>query len=59
MGREAPDMVIVERPCCDTPLAVELPLADALHCEECSVAWTVADPDAASAVLVTVAALAA
>jgi hypothetical protein len=52
-------MVIVERPCCEAPLAVELPLADALYCEECSVAWTVAEPDAAPAVLVTLAALAA
>jgi hypothetical protein len=46
-------MVIVERPCCADPLAVELPLADLLYCEECSVAWTVAEPKATSAVLVT------
>jgi len=37
-------MVIVERPCCEAPLAVELPLAGALYCEECAVAWTVGDP---------------
>ena len=43
-------MVIIERPCCDTPLAVELPLVDALRCEDCAVSWTVADPEAAPVV---------
>jgi hypothetical protein len=52
-------MVIIERPCCDAPLAVELPLADTLRCADCSVTWAVAERDAAPAVRAIPAALAA
>ena len=38
-------MVTTERPCCDQPLAVELPLPDHLTCDDCSVSWTVTDPE--------------
>lgn len=38
-------MVNIDRPCCDAPLTVELPLPDALRCDECAVAWTLADPE--------------
>lgn len=38
-------MVTIERPCCDTSLAVELPLPDALRCGECDIGWTVSDPE--------------
>ena len=52
-------MVIIDRPCCDAPLAVELPLADVLRCEDCSVTWAVAEPEAAPAVRAIPTALAA
>jgi hypothetical protein len=41
-------MITVERPCCDQPLAVEMPLPDALRCDECAVTWIVTDPEPAS-----------
>jgi hypothetical protein len=44
---QAPGMITIERPCCDQPLAVEMPLPDALHCDECAVSWIVTDPEPA------------
>jgi hypothetical protein len=41
-------MVTTERPCCESPLLVELPLPPILHCNDCSVSWTVTDPAAES-----------
>jgi hypothetical protein len=41
-------MITIERPCCDRPLAVEMPLPDALRCVECAVSWSVTDPEPAS-----------
>jgi hypothetical protein len=41
-------MITIERPCCDKPLTVELPLPDALRCDECAVSWIVTDPEPAS-----------
>jgi hypothetical protein len=49
-------MVNIERPCCDTPLAVELPLPDAIRCDECAVSWSIADPATESAHQVALAA---
>ena len=36
-------MIIIERPCCDSPMAVDLPIPDSLRCEECATTWDVAD----------------
>jgi hypothetical protein len=44
-------MINTERPCCDTPLIVELPLPDTLRCDDCGVSWTVADPEPQPAAL--------
>ncbi len=44
-------MVTIERPCCDIPLAVELPLPDTAHCDECAVSWTITDPEPERSVL--------
>ncbi|HEX4896903.1 MAG TPA: hypothetical protein VFV53_00935 [Candidatus Limnocylindrales bacterium] len=38
-------MITIERPCCDQPLTVEMPLRDALHCDDCAVSWIVTDPE--------------
>lgn len=38
-------MVNLERPCCESPFLVELPLPASLRCDDCAVSWTVADPD--------------
>ena len=43
-------MITIERPCCDQPLAVEMPLPDALRCDECAVSWVVTEPRPASVV---------
>jgi hypothetical protein len=52
-------MITIERPCCDQPLAVEMPLPDALRCDECAVTWIVTDPEPASVAHAALAALAA
>jgi hypothetical protein len=52
-------MITLEAPCCDRPLLVEVPLPDALRCDECAVSWTVTDPEPAPVARVTPAALAA
>ena len=31
------------------PLAVELPLPDAIRCDECAVSWSISDPETESA----------
>jgi hypothetical protein len=49
-------MITIERPCCDRPLAVEMPLPDALRCEECAVSWIVTDPEPPSVALAALAA---
>jgi len=49
-------MITIERPCCDQPLAVEMPLSDALRCDECAVSWTVTDPEPAPVARVALAA---
>jgi len=36
-------MVITDRPCCDLPLLVEVPLPIVLRCDECTVEWVVVD----------------
>ena len=41
-------MITIECPCCDQPLTVEMPLPDALRCDECVVGWIVTDPEPAS-----------
>lgn len=38
-------MVNIERPCCETPLSVSIPLPDVLACEDCRVSWVVVDPE--------------
>jgi hypothetical protein len=52
-------MITIERPCCDQPLAVEMPLPDAHRCDECAVSWIVTDPEPASGVATAPTALAA
>jgi hypothetical protein len=42
-------MINLERPCCDAPLATELPLPDELFCDECAVSWVVTDAESRSA----------
>ena len=49
-------MVNIERPCCDQPLAVDVPLPEALHCDECAVTWTVSDSEPAPVARVALAA---
>jgi hypothetical protein len=39
-------MVTTERPCCDQPLTVEMPLPESLRCDDCAVTWSVTDPEA-------------
>ncbi|MBI2763731.1 MAG: hypothetical protein HYX54_08300 [Chloroflexi bacterium] len=36
-------MIFIDRPCCDEPLAIDLPIADTLSCEACSTTWEVTD----------------
>ena len=36
-------MILIERPCCETPMAIELPIPDSLRCEDCATTWNVAD----------------
>ena len=56
MPGQAPAMITIERPCCEQPLAVEMPLPDAFRCDECAVSWIVTDPEPASVAPVTLAA---
>ena len=37
-------MILIDRPCCATPLPVELPMPDTLRCDACAVEWTIEDP---------------
>ncbi|MES2210759.1 MAG: hypothetical protein V4515_11335 [Chloroflexota bacterium] len=37
-------MILIERPCCDTPQTVDLPIPDQLRCLDCAVIWDVVDP---------------
>ena len=38
-------MINLECPACEAPVATSLPLADVMRCEDCAVAWEVADPE--------------
>ncbi|MCI0581510.1 MAG: hypothetical protein L0227_01220 [Chloroflexi bacterium] len=49
-------MITIEAPCCDQPLTVEIPLPDALRCDECAVTWVLADPEPAPAARIALAA---
>ncbi len=44
-------MILIDRPCCETPMAIELPIPDSLWCEDCAVTWAVADASVAEAAL--------
>ena len=42
-------MILIERPCCGTPMAIELPIPDSLQCDECATTWEVTDDSPAEA----------
>ncbi|MEO7663486.1 MAG: hypothetical protein ABIV26_00035 [Candidatus Limnocylindrales bacterium] len=44
MEPQSSGMVNLERPCCDSPLIVELPLQASLRCDDCAVEWSIVDP---------------
>ena len=44
-------MILIDRPCCDTPMATEMPLPDTLRCEDCATTWDVRDAAPAEVLL--------
>ncbi|MEO8469575.1 MAG: hypothetical protein ABI573_07920 [Chloroflexota bacterium] len=44
-------MILIERPCCDTPMAIDLPMPDVLRCDDCATTWDVVDALAEEALL--------
>lgn len=42
-------MILIDRPCCDTPMAIEMPIPDTLRCDDCATTWDVADDAPAEA----------
>ena len=44
-------MILIERPCCTAPMAIELPIPDSLRCDDCATTWDVVDAVAEEALL--------
>jgi hypothetical protein len=44
-------MILIERPCCDEPMAIDSPAPATLRCEACGVAWSIVDPEPEPAAL--------
>lgn len=44
-------MINIERPCCDTPMAIDMPMPEVLRCDDCSTTWDVGDAVADKALI--------
>ena len=36
-------MILIDRPCCEAPMVIEMPIPDLIRCEDCATTWDVAD----------------